>query len=530
MNFGTAKQLLCNSCRRPRQFPSSACVGHKVLGMRNAIIRAVLLLAVAATAPGQEKTVNVQSLKNVQFADEFPGTDASVKIQAAILALPASGGTVDARKLTESSSTTSGSTVIDPGNGSPSQTQNPVTILLGATTYNIHQIVLRANLTLIGMGSYSSTGTIIQATSTTDALIVLPSGAAQAVTGVRMQGIRFLGAPGNSASGMQIIASTGSGFGGGLWESYFADLTFIGFKGIGIDLEATVGTVSSRGLDQFNSFRDVKVYRVSSGGPALQLLGGIAQELFDNCQFQGPAQGDGTNVLIKAASPQSSFLVPNSIDFRLATSENANVAFNISGCLSCRFYDTHIESVNGGMQFNFIPGLYPNRVSVDGTYIATSGSNGGSGYLFNINSNQGQYAIYNTEQVGPMPPDNYILYSNSGTRNQVNQWNNYEDANSTLLGNVFTASTNPFAWSCGTTATCSNTELTNARVLAGTVPLSSGTATVTGISPAFKTGFNCSCSDNTSTANSCSAKQASLSSIAVAGTGTHTASYICLGN
>lgn len=161
MNFGTAKQLFCNSCRRPRQFPS-ACVGHKVLGMRNAIIRTVLLLAVAATASGQEKTVNVQSLKNVQFADEFSGTDASAKIQAAILALPASGGTVDARKLTESSSTTSGSTVIDPGNGSPSQTQNPVTILLGATTYNIHQIVLRANLTLIGMGSYSSTGTIIQ--------------------------------------------------------------------------------------------------------------------------------------------------------------------------------------------------------------------------------------------------------------------------------------------------------------------------------------------------------------------------------
>lgn len=146
-----------------------------------------------------------------------------------------------------------------------------------------------------------------------------------------MQGIRFLGAPGNTASGMQIIASTGSGFGGGLWESYFTDLTFIGFKGIGIDLEATVGTASSRGLDQVNSFRDVKVFRVSSGGPALQLLGAIAQELFDNCQFQGPAQGDGTNVLIKAASPQSSFLVPNSIDFRLATSENANVAFNISG-------------------------------------------------------------------------------------------------------------------------------------------------------------------------------------------------------
>jgi hypothetical protein len=62
------------------------------------------------------------NINNVLFADQFAGADTSVKIQNAIQALPANGGTVDARNLNDFGGV--GSTVIDPGS-------RAVTLLLG---------------------------------------------------------------------------------------------------------------------------------------------------------------------------------------------------------------------------------------------------------------------------------------------------------------------------------------------------------------------------------------------------------------
>ena len=86
--------------------------------------------------------------------------------------------------------------------------------------------------------------------------------------------------------------------------------------------------------------------------------------------------------------------------------------------------------------------------------------------------------------------------------------------------------------SCGTTTACSNTAVGTARTLTGSVALTSGTATVTGISPAFTStsSFVCTCTDRAATPAACSVQNASTSSITVKGTGTDTVNYMCIGN
>ena len=84
---------------------------------------------------------------------------------------------------------------------------------------------------------------------------------------------------------------------------------------------------------------------------------------------------------------------------------------------------------------------------------------------------------------------------------------------------------------CGTTTTCSNTAQTSPRIVWGTVALSSGSATVTGMSPAWTstTSFSCTGTDTTSAA-AVKIVNASTSSITVTGTGTDVINYHCIGN
>ncbi len=95
-----------------------------------------------------------------------------------------------------------------------------------------------------------------------------------------------------------------------------------------------------------------------------------------------------------------------------------------------------------------------------------------------------------------------------------------------------TVSKHPKLQSCGTTATCSATATTNGQIVFGQVTLTAGTATVTGISPAFtsSTSFQCTASDRTTAANGANAVPASVSSVTVRGTGTDIISYVCVGN
>ncbi|MDE2099246.1 MAG: SGNH/GDSL hydrolase family protein [Patescibacteria group bacterium] len=84
---------------------------------------------------------------------------------------------------------------------------------------------------------------------------------------------------------------------------------------------------------------------------------------------------------------------------------------------------------------------------------------------------------------------------------------------------------------CGSTTTCANTAQSSPRIVWGNVTLASGTATITGISPAFAStsSFDCVGTDQTSAA-AVKIVPASTSSITVTGTGTDVITYQCIGN
>lgn len=86
-------------------------------------------------------------------------------------------------------------------------------------------------------------------------------------------------------------------------------------------------------------------------------------------------------------------------------------------------------------------------------------------------------------------------------------------------------------YTCGTTTACAGTLQSSARIVSGTVPLTGGSATVTGL-PVFTstTSYSCTCADTTASVSACSTVPASASSITVSGSGGDTISYSCVGN
>lgn len=83
---------------------------------------------------------------------------------------------------------------------------------------------------------------------------------------------------------------------------------------------------------------------------------------------------------------------------------------------------------------------------------------------------------------------------------------------------------------CGTTTSCSNTVQSSPRIVWGAVTLASGTATVTGMTAWTSTAsFTCTGNDATE-ANPVKIVNASTTSIKVAGTGSDTINYQCVGN
>jgi hypothetical protein len=84
---------------------------------------------------------------------------------------------------------------------------------------------------------------------------------------------------------------------------------------------------------------------------------------------------------------------------------------------------------------------------------------------------------------------------------------------------------------CGTTTTCTNTLQTSPRLVWGTVTMSSGTATVTGMTAFTSTSsYSCTCTDSSTTPAACSTQNTSTSSITVKGGTSSVIRYQCVGN
>jgi hypothetical protein len=81
---------------------------------------------------------------------------------------------------------------------------------------------------------------------------------------------------------------------------------------------------------------------------------------------------------------------------------------------------------------------------------------------------------------------------------------------------------------CGTTTSCSTASVSKGKIFYGSVPLTAGAATVSGLSFTSSTSFICTVTDATA-ANAATVSNASASSIALAGTSTDTLNFICTG-
>ncbi len=91
----------------------------------------------------------------------------------------------------------------------------------------------------------------------------------------------------------------------------------------------------------------------------------------------------------------------------------------------------------------------------------------------------------------------------------------------------------PRLFLCGTSTTCANTDTAmTAHAITGFTTLTAGTATVTGISPAFSSTANMTCTAvDTSGASGVAAEAipASTTSVTLNGTGAGTVAWMCLG-
>ena len=102
-------------------------------------------------------------------------------------------------------------------------------------------------------------------------------------------------------------------------------------------------------------------------------------------------------------------------------------------------------------------------------------------------------------------------------------------ASTTPVANL-TASNHPQVSYCGTTSTCSNTAETSTRIVTGKIALASGSATISSLTAFTATAtMFCRAQDETNAANLAGCVPASTTSITLSGTGSDTVSYTLVG-
>ena len=291
-----------------------------------------------------------------------------VNAQAAIAALPATGGVVDC----QSPLSPLALGWLNPGT-------KAVTLLLGPYTYTFNQIVVQPELKIYGAGS-GPTGTILQSvgTNATHAFVL---GIATPVQHVKLEGFRVYAAAGNTGQdGLHIFAGIN---GGGLWYSTFQDLQFFSFCGSAVNMDGSAGGAPP-GENQFVKFIGIIANRCVRGRPALIVNGMEGQIDFINGDFDSqPDDLTGTNILIQDSAAN---LFPFNITFYDITSQAGAIAVSTKGCNMCSFYQMHLEKS---------PGAYLIGPSVSGTTNTTVqisnsqfngnvGINSGHGYLVNV--------------------------------------------------------------------------------------------------------------------------------------------------
>jgi hypothetical protein len=347
----------------------------------------------AVNLPAPE-TANVNNLVLVD------GTRYRTLTQA-LAGCPVEGCTIDMRGNSSSSALALGT--FDPG-------RRAVTLLLGPYGYTATQITLRTNLQIIGYGSGTvggGQGTKITSNSSTNRpLFVLPQANHNPAQFVVLRNFEILAAPGNTSQDCFFLDASGF-YDSGLRYSVFDQLQIVGFKGVPLRLRGMPDTYS--GLNEWDQFRALTVYRASGGGNAITIEGANAQIEFLGGQYDGQAQGDGANIYVGTYSGGS--VGPIDISFHKVTTQLANVGVNINGCRMCDF-QMHHEAINGVYLISHTGNdASGDMVIIENTQFDNeTGINGGSGYLVSVTTSQANVVFQHNVIAGV--PDHVIQGTN----------------------------------------------------------------------------------------------------------------------
>jgi hypothetical protein len=328
---------------------------------------------------------------NILYADQYAGG-----VPEAIRVCPSPGCVIYAysRNANRNLGT------IDPGS-------KAITLYLGPFTYNVSQITLQRELKIIGMGSGI---TFLQSVGGNKPVIVVPQAVNGVAVNVSLSGFRLIGSVGNSSQ--DGILWDSSGFANsGVWYSEINDLFITGFAGNGIHLVGANSNYS--GMSQFVEFNRVIVFRPRGGGNGLRIEGAAYELYFNDCQIDGAAPGDGTNIFI-GARPGSAYAVPTDINFRGLTMQSAAVGVQIEGGWALSFYSPHHEGVWGVYSVSADLGAALAGLTISDAGFQTSGSNNGGGYLLKVTT-PAAYGIRFIHNHIMSPPDAVILATNGAS-------------------------------------------------------------------------------------------------------------------
>jgi hypothetical protein len=305
--------------------------------------------------------VSMQNLANTLFADRYPGGVAD-----AIAACPDAGCIINAASPSVNRNLGS----LDPGN-------KAITLYLGPYTYNVKQIMLRREFRILGMGSGI---TFLQSVNGNNPVIVVPQENFAPAVNVLLSGFRLVGSVGNTSEDAILWDASGF-FAAGVWYSELNDIFIIGFAGNAIHLVGT--SAGYTGMTQFVTFNRIIVFRSAGGGNGLRIEGATYALNFNDCEFDGSAAGDGTNIFI-GARPDNPYAVPIDINFRVLTSQTAATAVQIDGGWAVHFDSPHHEYVWG--VYLITGNLHASNagITISDAGFQASGVNNGAGYLLNV--------------------------------------------------------------------------------------------------------------------------------------------------
>ena len=326
---------------------------------------------------------------NVLYAEQFAGG-----VPDAIRACPSPGCVIYAY----SQNANRNLRTIDPGT-------KAITLYLGPFTYKVNQITLQRDLKIIGMGSGI---TFLKSVNGNNPVIVVPQVAFGVATNVLLSGFRVVGSTGNTSEDAMLWDSSGH-VASGVWYSELQDIAITGFAGNGIHLRGTSSDFS--GMSQFVQFNRVVVWRVKGGGNGLRVEGAAYELSFNDCQFDGTAPGDGTNIFL-GALPTSTYAVPTNISFNRLTTQLAATALQIDGGWALSFYSPHHEYVWGVYSVTADTGAALRGLTISDAGFQTSGVNGGAGYLLKVASSSATGIRFVHNHI--MGPADAVVLSPSG--------------------------------------------------------------------------------------------------------------------